>query len=55
MASLHSEIEKTRKELILLASKYGMTSPKTVECSQTLDRLLNLIMIKSTVKITKSS
>jgi hypothetical protein len=53
MNSLYSEIEKTRKELILLSSIHGMTSPKTVECSQTLDRLLNLIMIKSTIKILK--
>ncbi|CAM4131949.1 aspartyl-phosphate phosphatase Spo0E family protein [Bacillus cereus] len=36
-------IEKKREKMIYFAERYGMTSQKTVNCSQELDRLLNVI------------
>ncbi|AYY25847.1 Spo0E family sporulation regulatory protein-aspartic acid phosphatase [Bacillus paranthracis] len=36
-------IEKKREKMIYFAERYGMTSQKTVDCSQELDRLLNAI------------
>ncbi|KAB2497020.1 aspartyl-phosphate phosphatase Spo0E family protein [Bacillus cereus] len=36
-------IEKKREKMIYFAERYGMTSQKTVDCSQELDRLLNVI------------
>ncbi|PFJ17929.1 stage 0 sporulation protein [Bacillus cereus] len=36
-------IEKKREKMIYFAERYGMTSQKTVHCSQELDRLLNVI------------
>ncbi|MGG0185730.1 aspartyl-phosphate phosphatase Spo0E family protein [Bacillus rhizoplanae] len=37
-------IEKKREKMKYLATRYGMTSQKTVSCSQELDRLLNVIL-----------
>ena len=37
------KIEKKREKMIYFAERYGMTSQKTVDCSQELDRLLNAI------------
>jgi hypothetical protein len=37
-------IEKKREKMKYLAKRYGMTSQKTVSCSQELDRLLNVIL-----------
>jgi hypothetical protein len=36
-------IEKKRMQMFELAQKYGYSSAKTVECSQQLDELLNLL------------
>lgn len=36
-------IEKKREKMIYFAERYGMTSQRTVDCSQELDRLLNVI------------
>lgn len=36
-------IEKKRLQMIYLASITGMTSKKTIKCSQELDELLNLV------------
>ncbi|SME11164.1 Aspartyl-phosphate phosphatase YisI [Bacillus paranthracis] len=36
-------IEKKREKMIYFAERYGMTSQKTVDCSQELDKLLNVI------------
>jgi hypothetical protein len=40
--SLLSNIEKTRSEMIHLALQYGYSNPSVVQCSQKLDRLLNV-------------
>ncbi|WHY86090.1 aspartyl-phosphate phosphatase Spo0E family protein [Neobacillus novalis] len=37
-------IESYRNELFELAEQYGPTSARTIECSQQLDELLNLLM-----------
>lgn len=37
-------IEKTRKQLLHLGKVYGLTHPKTIQCSQQLDILINLSM-----------
>lgn len=37
-------IEKTRKQLLHLGKLYGLTHPKTIQCSQQLDILINLSM-----------
>lgn len=37
-------IEKTRKQLLHLGKLYGLTHPKTIQCSQQLDKLINLSM-----------
>ncbi|ARK30395.1 aspartyl-phosphate phosphatase Spo0E family protein [Halalkalibacter krulwichiae] len=39
------EIEQKRLEMLKSAKKYGMTAEVTVQCSQELDKLLNLIQI----------
>ncbi|WP_083402385.1 aspartyl-phosphate phosphatase Spo0E family protein [Bacillus sp. MUM 116] len=39
--SLLFNIEKTRLEMILLASQHGYSNPHVVQCSQKLDLLLN--------------
>lgn len=36
-------IENKRREMIYLASIVGLTSKKTIKCSQELDELLNLV------------
>ncbi|MFJ8530119.1 stage 0 sporulation protein [Bacillus pseudomycoides] len=38
-------IEKKRKKMIYFAKRYGITSQKTVHCSQELDRLLNIVWL----------
>ncbi|MEN0643515.1 aspartyl-phosphate phosphatase Spo0E family protein [Alkalicoccobacillus gibsonii] len=37
----YQEIEWKRRQMFLLAEKYGMTSERTIRCSQELDLLLN--------------
>ncbi|CAM4089641.1 stage 0 sporulation protein [Bacillus manliponensis] len=37
-------IEKKREKMKYLAERHGMTSKKTVHCSQELDKLLNVIL-----------
>lgn len=44
MSCLLNLIEIYRNEMFDLANKYGPTSEETVECSQQLDLLLNLLM-----------
>ncbi|QCJ44789.1 Spo0E family sporulation regulatory protein-aspartic acid phosphatase [Bacillus sp. S3] len=44
MSSLLILIENYRHEMFELAEKYGPTSEQTLECSQQLDQLLNLLM-----------
>jgi hypothetical protein len=36
-------IEDQRRKMIVLADKYGFSSEITIECSQKLDKLLNLL------------
>ncbi|EEL51736.1 aspartyl-phosphate phosphatase Spo0E family protein [Bacillus cereus] len=38
-------IEKKREKMIYFAQRYGITSQKTVNCSQELDRLLNVVWL----------
>ncbi|WP_242221091.1 aspartyl-phosphate phosphatase Spo0E family protein [Bacillus cereus group sp. BfR-BA-01380] len=38
-------IEKKREKMKYLAKRYGITSQKTVSCSQELDKLLNVILL----------
>lgn len=38
-------IEKKREKMKYLAKRYGMTSKKTIHCSQELDKLLNVILL----------
>lgn len=40
---LRQQIEKKRKEMIDLAAIYGINSSVTIQCSQELDILLNLL------------
>lgn len=47
---LHLEIELKRLQMLKFAKKYGMTAEATVQCSQELDKLLNLLQIPSTKK-----
>ncbi|WP_289623467.1 aspartyl-phosphate phosphatase Spo0E family protein [Alkalihalobacillus deserti] len=47
---LHLEIEEKRLQMLNFAKKYGMTADATVQCSQELDKLLNLLLIPSTKK-----
>lgn len=44
------EIERKRIEMLKFAKKYGMTAEATVQCSQELDKLLNVIQISPTKK-----
>lgn len=41
-------IEKKREKMKYLAERHGMTSKKTVHCSQELDKLLNVILFIQT-------
>ncbi|MEH6979704.1 aspartyl-phosphate phosphatase Spo0E family protein, partial [Bacillus pseudomycoides] len=38
-------IEKKREKMMYFAERYGITSQKTVDCSQELDRLLNVVWL----------
>ncbi|AIK37558.1 MULTISPECIES: aspartyl-phosphate phosphatase Spo0E family protein [Bacillus] len=38
-------IEKKREKMMYFAERYGITSQKTVNCSQELDRLLNVVWL----------
>ncbi|MCD8500843.1 MAG: aspartyl-phosphate phosphatase Spo0E family protein [Bacillaceae bacterium] len=42
---LEEVIEKKRKEMVKLAYSTGFNSKKTVQCSQELDKLLNLLQV----------
>ncbi|MFJ5717784.1 Spo0E family sporulation regulatory protein-aspartic acid phosphatase [Neobacillus sp. NPDC093127] len=44
MTYLLMMIENYRNELFELAEQYGPTAAETIECSQQLDRLLNLLI-----------
>ncbi|WP_342046830.1 MULTISPECIES: aspartyl-phosphate phosphatase Spo0E family protein [Bacillaceae] len=37
-------IEQKRRQLLHLGKLYGLTHPKTIKCSQQLDKLINLSM-----------
>ncbi|MFX3622461.1 MAG: aspartyl-phosphate phosphatase Spo0E family protein [Ectobacillus sp.] len=37
-------IEKKREQMKYFAQRYGMTAKKTVDCSQELDKLLNIVL-----------
>ena len=51
---LEQAIEKKRKKMIHLADVYGYTSPKTIKCSQELDKLINIqLKIKKTTNFVK--
>lgn len=39
-------IEERRNKMFELANKYGISSEQTIECSQKLDSLLNLLMVE---------
>ncbi|WP_205174244.1 aspartyl-phosphate phosphatase Spo0E family protein [Bacillus pakistanensis] len=39
---LVNKIKKKRSQMIFLGGKFGFTDKQTVECSQELDKLLNL-------------
>ncbi|MFC0559974.1 aspartyl-phosphate phosphatase Spo0E family protein [Halalkalibacter alkalisediminis] len=47
---LYIEIEQKRLQMLKFAKKYGMTAEATVQCSQELDKLLNLLQLPSTKK-----
>ncbi|EWG11544.1 aspartyl-phosphate phosphatase Spo0E family protein [Cytobacillus firmus] len=51
MTHLMLMIENSRKKMIELAATYGMTSSETVQCSQELDALLNLLMSEESKNI----
>lgn len=40
---IYDAIEKKRKKMMKYAKIHGFSSPKTVKCSQELDKLLNLV------------
>nr|WP_078380451.1 aspartyl-phosphate phosphatase Spo0E family protein [Sutcliffiella halmapala] len=40
--TIEKEIEQCRKKMIECASKHGLSASITVDCSQRLDKLLNL-------------
>ncbi|WP_332693111.1 aspartyl-phosphate phosphatase Spo0E family protein [Halalkalibacter lacteus] len=44
---MYVEIEQKRLQMLILAKKYGMTAKVTIQCSQELDKLLNLIQRNS--------
>nr|WP_096200843.1 aspartyl-phosphate phosphatase Spo0E family protein [Bacillus sp. FJAT-45350] len=44
-------IEAKRHQMLTYAKKYGFTSDKTVQCSQELDKLLNMVQCNSQSKI----
>jgi hypothetical protein len=41
-------IEYHRRKMFELANKYGFSSEQAVECSQKLDKLLNLLILEET-------
>lgn len=43
MLILERVIEAKRNEMIYIADKFGLTSLNTIQCSQELDKLLNLL------------
>lgn len=45
MTNIHELINEVRTEMIKLANEYGYTSKQALECSQKLDKLLNLLML----------
>ncbi|WP_459500705.1 aspartyl-phosphate phosphatase Spo0E family protein [Bacillus sp. C1] len=44
-------IEKKREKMMYFAERYGVTSQKTVNCSQELDKLLNVVWLMKTNSI----
>lgn len=51
MFSLTNLIEKKREQLFYLSKLYGLTHPQTIQCSQQLDKLINISMKKQSTKI----
>ena len=45
MPQLLAMIENYRKKMVKLADEYGLNSQETIECSQKLDQLLNLLEV----------
>lgn len=52
MLRLTALIEEMRAQLIRLSEIHGLTHPKTIQCSQQLDQLINLAMKKQTGLVT---
>ncbi|GAE34650.1 aspartyl-phosphate phosphatase Spo0E family protein [Halalkalibacter akibai] len=44
------EIERKRSEMLKFAKEYGLNAQATIQCSQELDKLLNLIQNTSPKK-----
>jgi len=55
MTNLLTLIKETQHEMIELAYKHGFTSEHTLECSQRLDTLLNLLMFEERAKARTSN
>lgn len=51
MLNLITLIEKKRSQLVHLSKLYGLTHPQTIQCSQQLDRLINLFMNKQNIRL----
>ncbi|MNG20993.1 Spo0E like sporulation regulatory protein [compost metagenome] len=51
MCSLTNLIETKREELFYLGKVYGFTHPKTIQCSQQLDILINFSLQEQSTKI----
>lgn len=45
MTHLLFMIENYRNKMLKLADEYGLSSQQTIECSQQLDELLNLLLV----------
>ncbi|WP_342048811.1 aspartyl-phosphate phosphatase Spo0E family protein [Bacillus sp. OTU530] len=51
MISLRNLIETKREQLFYLGKVYGLTHPKTIQCSQQLDVLINSSLKKQSTEI----
>ena len=51
MISLTNLIETKREQLFYLGKVYGLTHPKTIQCSQQLDVLINFSLEKQSTEI----
>lgn len=50
MNLLYKAIEDDRKNMIIIASKYGFLAKETIKASQELDKLLNMVRLVDTQK-----